>query len=208
MPSGASAALAFAWTDARCVGRDVEIEDERRGRMPLAPARTRRGRRRRNRPRRRLATARSRALRDRDLGVVDADDVPAERREPDRVLPLAACEVERAAGLEVADLGDEEPVRLRRPEVRDAGVARVPVLTPHAASASRRRDTSRRASARRAPRPRGTGRRRRRTRRALRPPVGPTSSPNAQAVFITPNDRPCARPAASARCDVSEIPGV
>ena len=39
---------------------------------------------------------------DRDLRVVDAGDVPAERREPDRVLPLAAGEVERSPRLEVA----------------------------------------------------------------------------------------------------------
>ena len=69
-------------------------------------------------------------LRDRDLGVVDSGDVPAERREPDRVLALAAREVERPSGLEIADLGDEKAVRLGRPQVLDGGVLRVPVLTP------------------------------------------------------------------------------
>ena len=70
---------------------------------------------------------------DRDLGVVDAEDVPAERGEPDRVLPLAARQVECAPGLEVLHLGNEKAVRLRGPQVLDGRVPRVPVLTPHGA---------------------------------------------------------------------------
>jgi hypothetical protein len=52
---------------------------------------------------------------DRNGRVVDAADAPAAFGEPDRVLALAAGEVERAAGLELRHLGDEEAVRLRAP---------------------------------------------------------------------------------------------
>ena len=102
----------------------------------IGARRSRRGRRRA-----RLAPR----LRDRDLREVDAGDVPAERREPDRVLPLAAREVERSPRVEVLGLRDEEAVRLDGPEVLDLGVAPVPVLTLHGASAFRRRGSVARA---------------------------------------------------------------
>ncbi len=71
-------------------------------------------------------------LRDGDGRVVDAFDRPTESCEPDRVLALAAGEVERASWSEALDLRDEETVRLRAPEILDPCVAAVPILTPHA----------------------------------------------------------------------------
>ena len=80
-------------------------------------------------------------LGDGDLGEVDARHFPPARREPDRVAALAAGEVERASGLELGYLRNEEAVRLV-PDVLDPRVARVPVLTLHVASPVPRRGTS------------------------------------------------------------------
>ena len=69
-----------------------------------------------------------RRLREGDVGEVDARHPPAALREPDGVPPLAAGEVERAAGREAADLGGEEPVRVGAPDELLLRVARIPVL--------------------------------------------------------------------------------
>src|SRR5688572_2040715 len=81
-------------------------------------------------------------LRYRRRGEVDADDVPPERCEPNRILTFAAGQIQRAAGREFCDFTDEEPVRLHGPEMLDGGVLAVPVLTLHAASPFPRRGTS------------------------------------------------------------------
>ena len=71
----------------------------------------------------------ARALPERDVREVDRRHRPAALGEPDGVPPLAAGEVERPPGLQPADLGGEEPVRLGRPdELLLRRVTRVPVL--------------------------------------------------------------------------------
>jgi hypothetical protein len=64
------------------------------------------------------------------------------RREPDRILALATRVVERPAWLEVLDLGDEEAVRLCRPQILGRGVAFVPVLRSYEVSPDPQRDRS------------------------------------------------------------------
>ena len=87
------------------------------------------------------ALGEARALPERDVGEVDRRHRPAALREPDGVPPLTAGEVERPPGLEPADLGGEEPVRLGRPEELLPGVARVPVLPGEAGADGRRRSS-------------------------------------------------------------------
>ena len=67
-------------------------------------------------------------LREGDVGEIDARRAPALLGQPDRVAPLAAGEIERAAGFEALDLRGEVAVRPRAPKKLGAGIARVPVL--------------------------------------------------------------------------------
>ena len=70
-------------------------------------------------------------LADRHVREVDAGHLPPLLGEPDRVAAFAAGEIERPPGRQAGRLGDEEPVRLRRPQQLAAGVAAVPVLGSH-----------------------------------------------------------------------------
>jgi hypothetical protein len=59
-------------------------------------------------------------------GEVDADHLPPERSQPDRVASLAAREVERPPGCKVGQLLLDEPVRRGAPHAVEAAVALVP----------------------------------------------------------------------------------